>query len=147
MARRAARAGTVDGMAWLVLLAICSAYGVVAFTWLAGLRVPAGRAAAAGAWSTLLAFVGLGVPLVLTAAGCVRDGASAPICREVAESGASRLQLVFATPLVSTALLVGAVLVLARSRAAGRGLLALAATTALVAPSAVLDVLAGGLPG
>lgn len=147
MARPAARAGTVDGMAWLVLLAICSAYGVFAFTWLAGLHVPAGRAAAAGAWSTLLAFVGLGIPLLATAVGCAGDGASAQICRDVQQEGASRLQLVFATPLVSTAILVGAVLLLARSRAAGGWLLALAATTALVVPFAVLDVLSGGLPG
>jgi hypothetical protein len=143
----AAGRATVDGMAWLVLLAICSAYGVVAFTWLAGFHVPAGRAAAAGAWSTLLAFVGLGIPLLLTAVGCAGGGASAQICRQIREDGASRLQLVFATPLLSTAILVGAVLVLARSRAAAGWLLALAAATALVVPYAVLDTLSGGLAG
>jgi hypothetical protein len=147
MARPAAGAGTVVGMAWLVLLAICSAYGVFAFTWLAGFHIPAGRAAAAGAWSTLLAFVGLGIPLLLTAMSCVGDGGAPPVCREVAQGGASRLQLVFATPLVSTAILVGAFLVLARSRAAAGWLLALAATTALVVPFAVLDTVSGGLAG
>src|SRR5690349_19753453 len=101
MGRPAPGRATVDGMAWLVLLAICSAYGVFAFTWLAGFHVPAGRAAAAGAWST---------------------------------------------PLASTAILVGAVLLLARSRAAAGWLVALAAATALVVPFAVLDTLSGGLP-
>jgi hypothetical protein len=146
MGRPAPGRATVDGMAWLVLLAICSAYGVFAFTWLAGFHVPAGRAAAAGAWSTLLAFVGLGIPLLVTATSCVGDGASAPVCREVQQDGASRLQLVFATPLVSTAILVGAVLLLARSRAVAGWLVALAAATALVVPFAVLDTLSGGLP-
>lgn len=150
MGCRGAGPGTVDGMAWLVLLAICTAYGVVAFAWLAGLRVPAGRAATAGAWSTLVAFVGLGVPLLLLAVGCVGDGgggASAQLCREVQEGGASRLQPVFATPLVSTAIMVGAFLAFARSRAAGAWLFALATAMALIVPSAYLDAVAGGLAG
>ncbi len=148
MGRPGAGRGTVDGMAWLVLLAICTAYGVVAFAWLAGLRVPAGRAAAAGAWSTLVAFVGLGVPLLLLAVGCLDGGgASEQFCREVQEGGASRLQLVFATPLVSTAVMVGAFLAFARSRAAGAWLFALATAMALIVPSAFLDATAGGLAG
>ena len=148
MGRPVAGPGTVDGMAWLVLLAICTAYGVVAFAWLAGLRVPAGRAAAGGAWSTLIAYVGLGVPLLLVATGCVGgggDGTSAQFCREVQEGGASRLQLVFATPLVSTAIMVGAFLAFARSRGSGRWLFLLATATALVVPSAFMDALSGGL--
>lgn len=142
-----ARPGTVDGMAWLVLLAICTAYGVVAFAWLAGLRVPAGRAAAGAAWSTLVAFVGLGVPLLLLAVSCIGDGgdgASAQFCREVRDGGASRLQLVFATPLVSTAIMVAAFLAFARSRRGGGLSLFVAATAAaLIVPTAFLDAPVG----
>jgi hypothetical protein len=145
MGRRRAGACTVDGMAWLVLLAICSAYGVVAFAWLAGLHVPTGRAAAGAAWSTLLAFVGLGVPLLLIALGCVGEGPSAPLCREVEEGGGSHLQLMFAGPLVSTAIMVGAFLAFARSRPGGGCLFILATATALLVPSAFLEGLSGGL--
>ncbi|HMN99977.1 MAG TPA: hypothetical protein PKD59_11240 [Miltoncostaeaceae bacterium] len=151
MGRRAGRRGIVDGMAWLVLLAICSAYGAVAFAWLAGLRVPAGRAAAGAAWSTLVAFVGLGVPLLLLAVSCIGDGgagASAQVCREVQEGGASRLQLVFAAPLVSTAIMIAAFLAFARSRRGGGLSLFVAATAAaVILPTAFLDALAGGLAG
>lgn len=147
MGRPVAGPGTVDGMAWLVLLAICTAYGVMAFAWLAGLRVPVGRAAAGGAWSTLIAFVGLGVPLLLTAVSCVGAGGDGPsqFCREVQDGGVTRLQAVFATPLVSTAIMVAAFLAFARSRAGGRRLFLLATAAALVVPSALLDALSGGL--
>jgi hypothetical protein len=133
-------------MAWLVLLAICTVYGVVAFAWLAGLHVPAGRAATGAAWSTLLAFVGLRVPLLLIALGCAGDAASAPFCREVHAGGASHLQLMFAAPLVSTAIMVGAFLAFARSRPGGGCLFILATATALLIPSAFLEGLSGGLP-
>ena len=135
-------------MTVLDLLWIAAAYGAVTFVALSLLAVPRPRALPAGAWTAVLALVGVAVAAVLFGMGCDagedHSAATAQVCHELARPWPASSLVVLASPIVSTALMIGGVTWLSRGRP-GDGMVAVSVIAAPAVPLRFLLTMSGTL--
>ena len=135
-------------MTVLDLLWIAAAYGAVTFVALSLLAVPRPRALTAGAWTAVLALVGVAIPAALFGMGCDPgenlSAAHAQVCQELGRPWTASSLVVLASPIVSTALMIGGVTWLSRGRP-GDGMVAVSVIAAPAVPLLCLLTMSGTL--